>query len=89
MLFETLKLSGITFLDYQTLDERNALDAKRMVENADFIYLSGGDTYTQHQFFEKIGLKDILKNFDGILMGQSAGALNMSSSVFNSTEEMV
>lgn len=88
LLFDALNLSGITFLNYQTLDERNKFEAQKLVKNADFIFLSGGDTFFQHQFFEEIGLKDLLKDYDGILMGQSAGALNMATSVFNSPEDM-
>lgn len=88
LLFDALSMSGISFLDYQTLDERNKNEAQKLVENADFIFLSGGDTYLQHQFFEDIGLKDLLKNYDGMLMGQSAGSLNMATSVFNSPEDM-
>ena len=88
LLFEALRLSGIEFSTYQILDGRNKEDASKLVKEADFIFLSGGDTYVQHQFFESINLRELLKEYDGILMGQSAGSLNMASSVFNSPEEM-
>ncbi|MDE5630880.1 MAG: Type 1 glutamine amidotransferase-like domain-containing protein, partial [Bacilli bacterium] len=88
LLFEAFRLSGIEFSTYHTLDERNKEDACKLVNGADFIFLSGGDAYVQHQFFESINLRELLKEYDGILMGQSAGSLNMASSVFNSPEEM-
>lgn len=88
LLFESLKLSGIEFSVYHTLDERNKERAEELISMADFIFLSGGDTYLQNKFFTEIKLKDILKSYDGILMGQSAGSINMASSVFNSPEDM-
>lgn len=88
LLFESLKLSGIEFSVYHTLDERNKERAEELISMADFIFLSGGDTYLQNKFFTEIKLKDILKSYDGVLMGQSAGSINMASSVFNSPEDM-
>lgn len=88
LLFESLRLSGIEFSMYYTLDERNKESAEELISMADFVFLSGGDTYLQNKFFTEIKLKDILKSYDGILMGQSAGSINMAESVFNSPEDM-
>ena len=44
-------------------------------------------TYKQHEFFIEINLKELLKNYQGLVIGQSAGALNMADKVFNSPEE--
>lgn len=87
ILFNALRLSNITFKNYNVLNDETKKDAKRLIEEADFIFLSGGDTYIQNEFFENINLKMLLQNYDGIIMGQSAGALNMATNVFNSPEE--
>lgn len=88
ILFASLKLSGISFENYIVLDSKNKTYAKEYVEHSDLIFLSGGDTYIQNLFFEEINLKKLLKSFDGVLIGHSAGALNMAANVFNSPEEM-
>lgn len=87
LLFVALKLSGISFNEYNILYEDTKNKAKELVNKADFIFLSGGDTYIQNCFFNEINLKELLKNFDGIVMGQSAGSINMATNVFNSPEE--
>lgn len=88
ILFEALKLSGISFNNYIILDSRNKEQAKELISNADLIFLSGGSTYTQNLFFKEISLSELLLEFNGVLIGQSAGALNMSKEVFNSPEEL-
>lgn len=87
LLFESLKLSGIIFDEYNVLDNRTINKAEEYVNKADFIFLSGGDTFLQSKFFKEIKLKELLKCFDGIIVGQSAGSINMAKNVFNSPEQ--
>lgn len=88
-LFEALKLSGITFHNYYILDDRNKVRAKELILNASLVFLCGGDTYTQSLLLSEINLKDILKEYNGIVLGQSAGALNMAENVFSAPEEII
>ena len=88
MFFDSLNMVGIKFDNYLVLDGSKINEAKEYINNADFVFLCGGDTYNQHVFFEAMNLKSILENYEGVLVGQSAGALNMSLSVFNSPEDM-
>lgn len=60
LLFESLKLLGIVFDEYNVFDSRT-------INKADFIFLSGGDTFLQSEFFKEIKLKELLKGFDGII----------------------
>ena len=87
LLFESLKLSGIIFKEYNVLDNRTINDAQELVEKSDLIFLSGGDTYIQNEFFKEIKLKELLENYNGIIIGQSAGSINMATDVFNSPEQ--
>lgn len=87
LLFESLKLSGIIFDEYNVLDSRTIERTREFIDKADFIFLSGGNAFLQSEFFEKIKLKELLKNYDGIIVGQSAGSINMAKNVFNSPEQ--
>ena len=83
----TMALSGITFENYIILDDRNKMDAQELVAASDFIILGGGHVPTQNAFFAEIGLKDCMKNFDGIVLGISAGSMNAASIVYAQPEE--
>lgn len=52
--------------------------AKKMVKNADFIMLMGGDPFELKQMCEKLNVANALKNYNGIMLGFSAGAMYMS-----------
>ncbi len=86
LIFEGLKLSGITFSEYLILDNRTKNDTNEYVKRANVIFLSGGDTYIENEFFKQIHLKELLQDFDGIIIGQSAGSINMAEFVYNSPE---
>ena len=88
IFFDSLKMVGIEFANYLVLDGSKINEAKQYIDGADLVFLCGGDTYNQHVFFEAIYLKSLLENYQGVVVGQSAGALNMSSNVFNSPEDM-
>lgn len=87
LIFSSLKLSGITFSEYFVLDNRTKNNASEYVKKSNVIFLSGGDTYIENEFFKQIQLKELLHDFDGIVIGQSAGSINMAESVYNSPEE--
>jgi len=86
LTFESFKLSGLEFDQYIILDGRNESDAKKIIENADLIILTGGFTLGQMNFFNKINLKDLLKNSKFVIVGQSAGSINLASKVYCSPE---
>ncbi len=86
LIFEGLRLSGITFAEYLILDNRTKNNANEYVKSANVIFLSGGDTYIENEFFKQIHLKEILSDFEGIIIGQSAGSINLAESVYNSPE---
>lgn len=84
---KSFELSGMFFNEFIVLDNRNAKNTKQIIKNADIIYLAGGYVPTQNSFFEKIKLKQCLKKFDGVIIGQSAGAMNLSNIVYNYPED--
>ncbi len=87
ILFDALRLSGVVFDNYYVVDDNSSVeDVRDKVLKSDLVFLSGGDTYTQMQYFENIKLRDILIDYEGVIVGQSAGAINLAEDVYNSPE---
>ena len=81
------ELTGFHFTDYQILDGRNAGRCKTLVGHADLLILAGGHVPTQNRFFQKIGLRERLQAWDGVLVGVSAGSMNAAQVVYAQPEE--
>ncbi len=52
--------------------------AQEMIKNASFIMLMGGDPFKQRNLCADLNILDDLKNYDGVMLGFSAGAMLMS-----------
>ena len=52
--------------------------AKQIIKNASFIVLMGGDPFSQKELCAKLGILDELKDYNGVMLGFSAGAMLMS-----------
>ncbi|MBQ8433373.1 MAG: peptidase S51, partial [Clostridia bacterium] len=46
-----------------------------MIQNADVLFFTGGMPEKAIAWMEKLGITDAVKNFDGTVMGASAGAM--------------
>ena len=79
--------ANITFSRYTVLDATNAVSAKKLVHSSDFIIFAGGHVPTQNAFFQEIGLRELLEDFDGTVMGISAGSMNLAEEVYVQPEE--
>ncbi len=90
-LFEsiTLTFGKDKFQEKILLDNRNMDKAESILKDADFIFLQGGKCLQQMEFFRSINLKAILSNFDGVVVGGSAGAMNLCDTIANFPEELV
>ena len=78
--------SGIRTAEIVMLDRRNASLAPALVKRAHWIVLCGGHVPTQNKFIHEIGLRDLLKEFDGVIMGCSAGSMNCAGWVYSHPE---
>ena len=74
------------FSSFSILDGRTADRAAELIGGADFIILTGGHVPTQNRFFERIGLRALLRDFDGLIMGISAGSMNAAKVVYAQPE---
>jgi len=79
--------AGFLFSDFQILDRQNQEDAQMLIWKSDFIILSGGHVPTQNAFFQDIGLRDLLKDYQGVVLGISAGTMNAADRVYVQPEE--
>ena len=78
--------SGIKPSSITMLDRRNCARAAGLVRKADWIVLCGGHVPTQNKFLHEINLKALLKDFDGLVMGCSAGSMNCADMVYSHPE---
>ena len=78
---------GFQFESFRTLDSRNEEQAEALVRESNLIILSGGHVPTQNAFFRKIGLRELMKDYDGIVVGISAGSMNSADVVYSQPEE--
>ncbi|MFD1863062.1 Type 1 glutamine amidotransferase-like domain-containing protein [Planococcus chinensis] len=75
-----LEGAGIAFDEYQLIDYRvQKEDAQTLIQKASVIFLLGGDTLKQNVFLADYELAEWIKDSDAIVIGASAGSINMSS----------
>lgn len=86
-VFMAFAEAGISFSAYHVLDGETADFAAELVMDSDFIVLAGGHVPTQNRFFNEIGLGALLQDFDGVVMGISAGTMNCAKVVYAQPEE--
>lgn len=85
--FTAFAEAGIPFSSYNILDAYNADQAESLIADSDFIILCGGHVPTQNAFFQEIGLRELLEDFPGVIMGISAGSMNSADEVYVQPEE--
>ena len=79
--------AGIAFSGYQVLDGSSVHRAYGMIAHCDLVVLCGGHVPTQNAFFQDIGLKELLKDYQGVVLGISAGTMNAADRVYVQPEE--
>lgn len=75
-----LDQAGIMFDEYHLINYRvQKEDAQTLIQNASVIFLLGGNTLKQNGFLMEYELSDLIKKSRAVVMGASAGAINMSA----------
>lgn len=75
---EWFKKAGIVMKDYRVLDNRiGKIEMQKSIRNADAVFLMGGMTTVQYRFLKENELDISLRNYQGCVLGLSAGAINM------------
>ena len=76
---EHFKNVGIVFDEVNMITpDLTKEQAKEMIKSASFIMLMGGDPFSEKKMCEDLDIIDELKNYNGVMLGLSAGAMLMS-----------
>lgn len=84
---EMLEEAGFGFERFRILDGRNASRAASLVRESNLLILSGGHVPTQNRFLDRIHLRGLLSDFQGVVIGISAGSMNSAELVYAQPEE--
>ena len=79
---QSFSMSGIPFEEYIYVCDENKENIVEYVKKADCINLFGGHLPTANAFINELNLREILKDFDGVIIGASGGAMNMAEDVY-------
>lgn len=83
---KAFRYHGLTVSESVMLDSRNERDAGSIIALSDVILLGGGHVPTQNEFFARIGLKKLLREYTGVIIGVSAGSMNCKDVVYAQPE---
>ncbi len=86
-LMANLRLEGFNPSKLYLVDNRCDFAIEDAILSSDIVFLAGGHVPTQNDFFRKIGLKEILQKYNGVIIGQSAGSMNCAELVYVQPEE--
>lgn len=85
-LRECFERANLAFDHFEVLDRRTFRSAHWMIKRANFIILCGGHVPTENKFFSELKLKEKIQDFEGVLLGISAGSMNCADIVYASPE---
>lgn len=71
---EWLAANGFAFTELD-LQEREAAEVETALQNADLVYVAGGNTYFLLQEMKRTNFFEIVCNLDAVYVGASAGAI--------------
>ena len=78
--------SGFTFSCFDSWDNRTTDFSAEALHSYDVVMLGGGHVPTQNAFFCRIGLRETIRHFHGIVIGISAGTMNSADVVYAQPE---
>lgn len=82
---QAFPMSGLYFSTLEMCDDRNEEMIERLDE-MDVIILVGGHVPTQNAFMKKLGLKERIESYRGIVIAWSAGSMNCAETVYAGPE---
>jgi len=81
---------SLPFARYHAIDDRiEPARAVQLTEGADCVFLMGGKTGLQMQFLRSFGLDEAICNSPAMVLGLSAGAINMAKISFDMEESLI
>lgn len=86
-VFKSFCMAGLDFCGKIVLDGRNADCADKILQKASLVFVAGGYPPSQITFIKNFKIDKVLQGFSGVIVGQSAGAMNLSKIVYNYPED--
>lgn len=83
---QAFPMSGLPVVEMVTCDHRKDHEILRHLSSFDCVILSGGHVPTQNVYMKEIFLTDKLEKWDGIVIGISAGTMNLADLVYAQPE---
>ncbi|WP_026499011.1 EAL domain-containing protein [Butyrivibrio sp. WCD2001] len=84
IILDIFASANLSVSECKTLTEEDS--ANDMVAWSDVIFLASGHAPSQLAFMKRIGLKEALSGYDGVIIGQGAGAMNAAFYVYHTPE---
>lgn len=84
--FKCFKRLGLSFNACRLVDHRHPFLTKAEIDRASLIMLAGGHVPTQNKFFQEIHLKELMEEYEGVVLGVSAGSMNAAAHVYSQPE---
>ena len=81
-----MQRSGLTLSAFDVWDNRTQDYSEEAMCSYDVVFLGGGHVPTQNEFFKRIGLREKIQKFDGLVIGISAGTMNSADIVYAQPE---
>ncbi len=82
-----LEKAGIYFESVLAVNEKmSGEEIRKNIKSADMLYLMGGYPFEQKRIIDKMCIGDAIKKFDKVILGISAGAMNMSEYIITVTD---
>ncbi len=83
---EAMHISGLTVSAFDVWDDRTEDFSMEALRSYDVVFLGGGHVPTQNAFFQRIGLREKMARYPGLVIGISAGTMNSADVVYAQPE---
>ena len=83
---EAMEISGLSCACVDLWDDRTGDFSAEVLNAYDVVFLGGGHVPTQNEFFQRIGLRETIGAYNGLVIGISAGTMNSADVVYAQPE---
>lgn len=88
VLYKAFMMTGIKFNQVKILDYRSVKQAATLIQNADLIFMCGGEILRQLTFLQQIDFKTLIKNYAGVVISVSAATMCLTTTICNFPEHV-
>lgn len=86
VLGKAFTMTNRKFKQVKVLDDRTRVEAEQLIENADLIFMCGGEILRQLEFLQQINFKRLIKNYQGLVITVSAASMCLTKTICNFPE---